>query len=41
LIKSYSIPVSNPEGIAFDPSGNKLYIISDAEARLYYFEINN
>jgi len=41
LIKSYRIPVSNPEGIAFDPSGNKLYVISDSEARLYYFELNN
>ncbi len=41
LIKSYRIPVSNPEGIAFDPLSNKLYIVSDAEARLYYFEINN
>jgi uncharacterized protein YjiK len=41
LIKSYRIPVKNPEGIAFDPSTKKLYIISDAEAKLYLFEINN
>jgi uncharacterized protein YjiK len=41
LIKSYHIPVSNPEGIAFDPLSNKLYIVSDAEARLYSFEIKN
>jgi len=41
LIKSYRIPVSNAEGIAFDPKTNKLYIISDSEARLYFFQINN
>jgi uncharacterized protein YjiK len=41
LVKSYRIPVSNPEGIAFDPEGNKLYVISDAEARLYLFELTN
>ena len=40
-IVSYRIPVSNPEGIAFDPQTNQLYIISDAEARLYLFKINN
>jgi len=41
LIKSYHIPVSNPEGIAYDPLSGKLYIVSDAEARLYSFEIKN
>jgi len=41
LIKSYRIPVSNPEGIAYDPLSSKLYIVSDAEARLYSFEIKN
>jgi len=41
LIESYRIPVSNPEGIAFDPMSNKLYIISDVESRLYLFQINN
>lgn len=41
LIESYRIPVSNPEGIAFNPETNKLYIISDSEARLYLFQINN
>lgn len=40
-IVSYRIKVSNPEGIAFDPQTNQLYIISDAEARLYLFKINN
>jgi uncharacterized protein YjiK len=40
-IVSYRIPVSNPEGIAFDPLTNQLYIISDSEARLYFFQINN
>ena len=41
LIESYRIPVSNPEGIAFDPENNQVYIISDTEARLYLFKINN
>ncbi len=40
LIKSYRIPVSNPEGIAYDPTSKMLYVISDAEARLYLFKIN-
>lgn len=41
LITSYRIPVSNPEGIAFDPITNKLYVVSDAEARLYLFNITD
>jgi len=41
LIESYRIPVSNPEGIAFNPLTNDLYVISDTEARLYLFKINN
>jgi uncharacterized protein YjiK len=41
LIESYRIPVSNPEGIAFDPENGQVYIISDTEARLYLFKINN
>lgn len=41
LIKSYGIPVSNPEGIAYDPISKDLYIISDAEARLYHFNITD
>lgn len=41
LIESYRIPVSNPEGIAFNPINNDLYVISDTEARLYLFKINN
>lgn len=41
LIESYRIPVTNAEGIAFNPVTNELYIISDSEARLYLFQINN
>ena len=41
LIKSYSIPVTNPEGIAYDPISKNLYIISDAEARLYHFNLTD
>lgn len=41
LIESYRIPVSNPEGIAFDPENNEVYVISDTEARLYLFKIKN
>ena len=40
LIESYRIPVTNPEGIAYDPQSNKLYIISDSESKLYVFTIN-
>jgi len=41
LIESYRIPVTNAEGIAYNPLTNDLYIISDSEARLYLFKINN
>ena len=41
LIESYRIAVSNPEGIAFNPETKELFIISDSEARLYVFKINN
>ena len=41
LIESFRIPVSNPEGIAFNPETNQLFIISDSEARLYLFQIKN
>ncbi len=41
LIESYRIPVTNPEGIAYNPETNELFIISDSEARLYLFQINN
>lgn len=40
LIKSYRIQVSNPEGIAFNPETNELFVISDSEARLYHFKLN-
>jgi uncharacterized protein YjiK len=40
-IESFRITVSNPEGIAFNPATNELFIISDSEARLYLFKINN
>jgi uncharacterized protein YjiK len=34
---AWRLPIENPEGIAFD--GTTLYVISDAEARLYQFAI--
>jgi len=40
LIESFHIPVYNAEGIAYDAQNNKLYIISDADSRLYYFDLN-
>lgn len=40
LIESYRIPVTNPEGIAYDPVEKLLYIVSDSEARLYIFKLN-
>ena len=40
LIDQFLIPVSNPEGIAVDTKHHKMYIVSDREARLYQFTIN-
>lgn len=40
-IEQFRIPVSNPEGIAVDIRKHKLYVVSDREARLYSFTINN
>ncbi|MFN8254546.1 MAG: SdiA-regulated domain-containing protein [Bacteroidales bacterium] len=39
LIKSYGIPVNNPEGIAYNPGDSLLYIVSDLESRLYKFDL--
>lgn len=41
LIKSFRIPVNNAEGIAIDFQNMKMYIISDAESKLYIFNLNN
>lgn len=40
VIENYRIPVYNAEGIAFDPESNNIYVVSDAEARLYLFNLN-
>ncbi len=31
--------IEKAEGVAFDPEANRLYIVSDSEARLYVFEL--
>jgi uncharacterized protein YjiK len=36
-ITSWKLPINNPEGIAF--SKDKMYIVSDAEDRLYVFSL--
>jgi uncharacterized protein YjiK len=35
-IRKFYLPIINPEGVAFDKSGN-LYIVSDDRAILYHF----
>lgn len=37
-ITSWKLPIDNPEGVAFD--GNTVYVVSDAEERLYIFELD-
>jgi uncharacterized protein YjiK len=37
VIKSYSINITQAEGIAI--SNNKIYVISDAEAKLYIYKL--
>ena len=37
LLKSYSINITQAEGIAI--SNNKIYVISDAEAKLYIYKL--
>jgi len=37
-ITSWKLPIEHPEGLAFD--GNKVYIVSDSEERLYVFELD-
>jgi uncharacterized protein YjiK len=39
LIVSYSIPVTNPEGIAFYPQDSIMYIISDSQSKLFKFDL--
>jgi uncharacterized protein YjiK len=39
LIESFSVPVTNPEGIAFYSQDSTLYIISDSQSRLYKFDL--
>lgn len=38
VIKAYSLPVVNPEGLAFDNSG-KLLVLSDDRQTVYYFQL--
>jgi len=41
LIENFRIPVYNAEGIAFDSQNGIIYVVSDAESKLYVFSINN
>jgi len=38
-VESYSIDVIKAEGIAIDPAGKLIYIVSDAEDKLYIFSM--
>jgi len=40
LKASYRLPIINPEGMAFDGSGN-LYVCSDDREKLYFFSASN
>jgi len=40
ILQIYSIPVVNPEGIAFDTDG-KLLILSDDRQTIYYFDLSS
>ncbi|MEZ4711841.1 MAG: SdiA-regulated domain-containing protein [Caldilineaceae bacterium] len=33
--------IEKAEGVAFDPAASRLYVVSDAEARLYVFEVHD
>lgn len=37
-ITSWKLPIDHPEGLAFD--GDKVYVVSDSEERLYVFELD-
>lgn len=39
LIESYQIPVTNAEGVAFNPVDSTLYVISDSQSKLYKFNL--
>ena len=36
----FSIPVKKAEGVAYRPSDNSIFIVSDAEGRLYHFALD-
>jgi uncharacterized protein YjiK len=35
---SYALPFKKPEGVAYDPAANRIYVVSDATNALYVFE---
>jgi len=38
LLTSWKLPIDKPEGLAID--GDRVYVVSDAEERIYVFELN-
>jgi len=41
MIENYRIPVTNAEGIAYNPTDSILYVVSDMQAKLYKFNLKN
>lgn len=39
VLRTFLLPFSNPEGVAVDPVGQRLYLVSDAEEGLYAFSL--
>ena len=36
--QQYDLPFPKPEGVAFDPTTNRVYIVSDSENRMYVYQ---
>lgn len=39
VLRTFALPFTNPEGVAIDAVARRLYLVSDAEHRLYVFEL--
>lgn len=39
VLRTFVVPFANPEGVAIDTVGRRLYLVSDVEHRLYVFDL--
>lgn len=39
VLRTFPLPFANPEGVAIDTAGRRLYLVSDEEERLYVFSL--